>query len=113
MGYTQRAKLYRFRNSSWKARGEGSCKLLKHRETGKVRFLHREEKVKKIVANHYVINEPPFCELQENPGNNRFLVWAAHDSAEGAPQNEQLALLFDTSEQAERFKTAFETAKKL
>ena len=46
--YSQRSRLYRFRDGDWKERGTGDSKLLKHKETGKVRFMMRQEKTLKI-----------------------------------------------------------------
>jgi len=51
--FIARAKLYRFENKEWKERGIGDLKLLKHKQTGKVRLLMRREKIFKICANHY------------------------------------------------------------
>lgn len=49
-----RSKLYRWAaGGEWKERGLGEAKLLQHRETKKIRFLLRQEKTLKIVANHY------------------------------------------------------------
>ena len=41
--YCQRSKLLRFVDGEWKERGLGEAKLLKHRESGRVRFLLRQE----------------------------------------------------------------------
>lgn len=64
-----RAKLYRWANGSeWKERGLGEAKLLQHKETKKIRFLMRQEKTLKVVANHYgVYNSPPFHFLNVTP----------------------------------------------
>lgn len=53
--WQHRAKLYRWakETTEWKERGLGEAKLLKHKQTGKIRFLLRQEKTLKIVANHY------------------------------------------------------------
>ncbi|XP_020245353.1 ran-binding protein 1 homolog c-like [Asparagus officinalis] len=52
-----KAKLYRFdkEGKQWKERGSGSgsVKLLKHKESGKVRLVMRQAKTLKICANHY------------------------------------------------------------
>lgn len=37
----------------WKERGVGTVKLLKHKESGKVRLLMRQNKTLKICANHF------------------------------------------------------------
>ncbi|CAN4101862.1 unnamed protein product [Withania somnifera] len=49
-----KAKLYRFDKdgNQWKERGAGTVKLLKHKETGKVRLVMRQSKTLKICANH-------------------------------------------------------------
>ena len=51
--YIHKAKLYRFRDSKWKERGNGYCKLLRNKKTSKIRFLLRTEKTKKVSANFY------------------------------------------------------------
>ncbi|RWW40549.1 hypothetical protein BHE74_00054075 [Ensete ventricosum] len=58
-----KAKLYRFdkEGNQWKERGTGSVKLLKHRETGKVRLVMRQVKTLKICANHFGRALCPFC----------------------------------------------------
>ena len=42
--YSHRAKLYRFTDSEWKERGLGDVKILRHKQTNKLRyqnnFLH-------------------------------------------------------------------------
>nr|KJB83892.1 hypothetical protein B456_013G269700 [Gossypium raimondii] len=49
-----KSKLYRFdkEGNQWKERGAGTVKLLKHKETGKVRLVMRQSKTLKICANH-------------------------------------------------------------
>lgn len=46
-----RIKLYRFRDSQWKERGIGNGKLMRDKAGRKVRFLMRQEKTLKPVAN--------------------------------------------------------------
>ena len=50
----RKAKLYRFDKdgNQWKERGVGVVKLLKHKETEKVRLVMRQNKTLKICANH-------------------------------------------------------------
>ncbi|KAL6556691.1 Ran-binding protein 1 c [Orobanche gracilis] len=50
-----KAKLYRFdkEGNQWKERGVGTVKLLKHKETGKIRLVMRQSKTLKICANHF------------------------------------------------------------
>ena len=51
---SRRAKLFRFDNgeSQWKERGTGDVRLLKHKETKKVRLVMRRDKTLKVCANH-------------------------------------------------------------
>ena len=50
-----RAKLYRFQlaTKEWRERGTGNARLLKHKTTGRIRFLMRRDKTFKICGNHY------------------------------------------------------------
>lgn len=54
VGFCRKAKLYRFDKdgNQWKERGTGTVKLLKHKETSKVRLVMRQAKTLKICANH-------------------------------------------------------------
>ena len=51
---SRKSKLYRFDKdgNQWKERGAGTVKLLKHKESGKVRLVMRQSKTLKICANH-------------------------------------------------------------
>ena len=59
--------MYRFDKdgNQWKERGTGNVKLLKHKETGKVRLVMRQSKTLKICANHYGKFFPHFFFLLE------------------------------------------------
>jgi len=111
--YSQRSKLYRFHDGEWKERGLGDAKLLKHKQTGKVRLMLRQEKTMKIVANHYVIDVPPYCDLQPNAGSDKCWVWTVQDCSEDEPVVERLALKFGNPEVAAQFKKEFDSAKEM
>ncbi|KAM6495587.1 ran/spi1 binding protein [Amanita muscaria] len=110
--FKMRAKLFRFdtNSSEWKERGTGDVRLLKHKETKKVRLVMRRDKTHKVCANHLVSAE---MRLQPNIGSDRSWVWkVAADYSESPPTAETLAIRFANSDNAAQFKTAFEEAQK-
>lgn len=109
--YSQRSKLYRFRDDEWKERGLGAAKLLKNKADGRVRFLLRQEKTGKVVANFFVVNRDPYCDLRPNADSEKILCWSAQDWSEGQLEVERFALKFGTVELAQSFKEAFSEAK--
>lgn len=116
--WKQRSKLYRWATDSdgtgvWKERGLGESKLLKHKTTGKIRFLLRQEKTFKVVANHYVLEANGLCKLTPNVGSDKIWVWTAHNTLDEESKLEQLALKFPNVEQAKLFKEKFEEAARL
>ncbi|KAI9096898.1 RanBP1 domain-containing protein, partial [Phlyctochytrium arcticum] len=110
--FKMRAKLFRFNKGAneWKERGTGDVKLLKHKETTKIRVLMRREKTHKICANHYVTSD---MVLKPNVGSDRSWVWSTlADISEGEPTQELLAIRFANAENANKFKESFEEAQK-
>ncbi|WOK96675.1 ran-binding protein [Canna indica] len=97
-----KAKLYRFDKdgSQWKERGTGSVKLLKHRETGKVRLVMRQAKTLKICANHLVVRS---IKIQEHAGNDKSCVWHASDFADGELKDEMFGIRFGSVENCKKF----------
>lgn len=51
--YIHKAKIYRFRDSKWKERGNGYVKMLRNKDSKKIRLLQRAEKTKKVTVNFY------------------------------------------------------------
>ncbi|KAL5530178.1 SBP1 [Sanghuangporus sanghuang] len=110
--FKMRAKLFRFDSGegAWKERGTGDVRLLKHKETKKVRLVMRRDKTLKVCANHLIISE---MRLQPNIGSDRSWVWKVPaDYADGAPVPETLAIRFANAENANSFKEAFEDAQR-
>ncbi|XP_052202841.1 ran-binding protein 1 homolog a-like [Diospyros lotus] len=97
-----KAKLYRFDKDGnhWKERGAGSVKLLKHKETGKVRLVMRQSKTLKICANHLVL---PTMSVQEHAGNDKSCVWHAADFADGELKDEMFCIRFASVENCKTF----------
>jgi len=98
-----KAKLYRFDKDGnlWKERGTGTVKLLKHKETGKVRLVMRQAKTLKICANHLVIST---TKMQEHAGSDKSCVWHASDFADGELKEEMFAIRFGSVENCKKFK---------
>ncbi|KAJ2843349.1 Ran GTPase binding protein Sbp1, partial [Coemansia erecta] len=111
--FKMRAKLFRFDGEAkeWKERGTGDIKLLKHKETGKVRVLMRRDKTLKVCANHYITDD---MVLSPNVGSDRSWVWnVAADLVDGEAERQLLAIRFANSENANKFKDAFEDAREV
>merc|ERR1719326_2188240 len=87
------------------------AKLLKHRKTGAVRFLLRQEKTMKIVGNHVVVDKAPYCAIKPLDQSAKFRCWTAQDYADDEPVVETLALKFGSIELADKFEEAFTLAK--
>ncbi|CAD5166682.1 unnamed protein product [Musa acuminata subsp. malaccensis] len=102
-----KAKLYRFdkEGNQWKERGSGNVKLLKHKETGKVRLVMRQAKTLKICANHLVV---PSIRMQEHAGNDKSCVWHAMDFSDGELKEEMFAIRFGSVENCKKFREMVE-----
>merc|ERR1719342_406480 len=101
--FSNRAKLFRFvtETKEWKERGIGDFKILKNKESGKVRFLMRREQVLKVCCNHYLARSMEFKPLSSS---DKAWQWSAPDFAEGEVVNELFALRFKTAELANDWK---------
>ena len=91
-------------NKSWKERGTGEVRLLKHREHQRIRLIMRQERTMKVIANHVV---DPRIVLQKNAGSDRSWVWTAFDFSEGELVETVFALRFTDSDVAGNFKSTF------
>ncbi|CEM11828.1 unnamed protein product [Vitrella brassicaformis CCMP3155] len=118
--WKQRAKLFRWSpgtgddgKGEWKERGLGEAKLLQHKTTKKVRFLLRQEKTLKVVANHYVTDHEGYCNLVPNSGSDKIFCWTVPDFAENELVTEQFGLKLGTTEKANEFKDMFLKAKEI
>ncbi|CAL4922189.1 unnamed protein product [Urochloa decumbens] len=102
-----KAKLYRFDKdgNQWKERGTGTVKLLKHKETSKVRLVMRQAKTLKICANHLVAAS---TKMQEHAGSDKSCVWHALDFADGELKEEMFAIRFGSVENCKKFKETVE-----
>lgn len=96
-------------NKTWKERGVGEVRLLRHREHQRVRLLMRQEKTMKVIANHAV---DPRIKLEPNAGSDRSWVWSAFDFSGGELVETVFALRFADSEIAGQFKEKFINCQK-
>ena len=58
-------------NKTWRERGVGDVKILKHKEFGKIRLLMRQDKTMKVITNHVI---DPRIKLEPNAGSDRSWV---------------------------------------
>jgi Ran-binding protein 1 len=116
--YSQRGKLFLYGETlldvgsgtkTWKERGIGDIRILKHKEHGRMRVLMRQEKTMKVIINHAL---DPRIVLQPNSGSDRSWVWSAFDFAEGELLETVLAIRFADSDIAANFKKVFEENQK-
>jgi Ran-binding protein 1 len=89
---------------SWRERGIGEARILRHREHQRLRLLMRQEKTMKVIANHAI---DPRIKLEPNVGSDRSWVWSAFDYAGGSLEETVFALRFADSEIAGDFKKKF------
>ena len=89
--FKQRVKLFRFRQDQWKERGVGFAKLLRNDKENKIRFVMRQEKTLKPVAN-FVITEKPSCELKPMANSDKAFMWVCHDFSDGEATLDKLAM---------------------
>uniref|UniRef100_A0A2P2LCM0 Uncharacterized protein MANES_18G136500 n=1 Tax=Rhizophora mucronata TaxID=61149 RepID=A0A2P2LCM0_RHIMU len=104
---SRKAKLYRFDKdgNQWKERGAGTVKLLKHKESGKIRLVMRQSKTLKICANHLVL---PGMSVQEHAGNEKSCVWHATDFADGELKDELFCIRFASIDNCKKFMETFQ-----
>ena len=107
--FKSRGKLYRFRDGEWKERGTGDLKLLRHKTDKTIRFILRQDKTLKIVAN-FIISKKPLCELKPHAGSDKMFNFIAYDCSE-EPTMEKFVLKLGNAEKAKNFQKNFEDAQ--
>ena len=75
--HSQRAQLHRFRGGAWVSFGHGDALLIKHSESGKMRFVFRLENTLQSVADLEVLNVPSYFNIQPQPSNPGVWQWCA------------------------------------
>jgi len=111
--FTFRAKLFIYGETlldvgtgkrSWRERGIGEVRILRHKECQRLRLLMRQERTLKVIANHAI---DPRIKLEPNAGSDRSWVWSAFDFSDGELVETVFALRFADSEIANSFKEKF------
>ena len=108
--FKSRGKLFRFRDGEWKERGTGDLKLLRHKTEKKIRFILRQDKTLKIVAN-FIISEKPLCELKPHQGSDKMFMFMAYDCSDETPCIEKFVLKLGNADKAKNFQKHFEDAQ--
>ena len=89
---------------SWRERGIGEIRILRHREHQGLRVLMRQDKTMKVIVNHAL---DPRITLEPNVGTDRSWVWSAFDFADGVLTETVFAIRFADSDIANKFKEKF------
>ena len=105
-----RGRLYRFREGEWKERGTGDMKLLRHKTDKRIRFILRQDKTLKIVAN-FIIADKPLCELKPHQGSDKMFMFMAYDCSDDEPRMEKFVIKLGNAEKAKNFQKHFEDAQ--
>ena len=96
-------------NKNWRERGTGDARLLRHRESGAIRMLMRQEKTLKIIANFIV---QPEIVLVPNVSSDRSWCFNAFDFSSGEKLEEiSFAIRFADTDIAKEFSDKFEICK--
>ena len=106
-----RCKLYRFHmdeedGATWKERGVGEIKIMKHKTRTAYRIIMRRDKTLKICANHSMLAS---MVISPHNNNENALVWnTPSDFTDGENKPETLCIRFGKSENTALFKSKFE-----
>ena len=95
--FKMRARLYRWRDGEWKERGTGEVRLLRHKENKKIRFILRQDKTLKAVAN-FIVADDPLCELKPHQESDKMFFFTAYDCSEEEFAIEKFVLKFGNAE---------------
>lgn len=105
--YTVRCTLFRF-DKEWKERGRGDVKILKNKDSQRIRLLLRADKTLKVCMNHIIL---PDIKLTPNMSSDRAWTWVTEDYADAEPTVQTFAIRFKDSEVAAAFKAEYDKAR--
>ncbi|KAL7626050.1 Ran GTPase binding protein Sbp1 [Parahypoxylon ruwenzoriense] len=113
--FNMRCKMFRFTQDNdgkgeWKERGTGPLRLLKHKESGKIRLVMRRDKTLKVCANHYITPDMTIAPMSTS---DRAWLWnVGADVSEGEPEAITVSVRVANAENAQSFKEAWLKAQK-
>ena len=84
--FSQRSKLYQWRDDEWQVIGLGNAVLLEHGSPPRVRFVMGQEITMKTACNFIGTRTPLYCELQPHLDSYRLLRWKVLVCADGEPK---------------------------
>lgn len=111
--HQQRVKLYTYTErmldkgtgiKTWVEKGVGDIKILKHRESNRIRVLMRQDKTMKILINHFLDHR---IGINLHPGSDKAWVWICLDFATGELIETTFSAKFNNKGVANEFKEAF------
>lgn len=108
--FKMRARLYRWRDNEWKERGTGEIKLLRDKTEKRIRFVLRQDKTLKAVAN-FIVAPSPLCELKPHQGSEKMFFFVAYDFSDEEAAMEKFVIKLGNADNAKKFKEAFNDAK--
>ena len=108
--FKMRARLYRWRSEEWKERGTGEVKLLRGKTEKRIRFILRQDKTLKAVAN-FIIAPSPLCDLKPHQGSEKMFFFVAYDFSDEEAAVEKFVIKLGNADNAKKFKEAFNDAR--
>lgn len=72
-------------------KSQGELKFLRNNERKRIRFVLRQDKTKKVVANFYIA-EDPLCELKAYMGSDKSFFFFAYECSEDQPKVERYVI---------------------
>ena len=85
-------------------------KFLRHKTEKKIRFVLRQDKTLKTVANFMIANDP-LCVLKNHQGSDKMFNFIAYDCSEDEPLMEKFVVKIGNAEKAKIFKENWDAAK--
>ena len=79
--FTARTKIYWWKEQQWKERGIGNFKIIKNKESGKIKCVHIQEQTFKIRAHFYLYGKD-LCNLELMKSAKNSYFWSCIDFSE-------------------------------